>query len=181
SRRTWIVLGFAANTCFTRDSCSRAIVLRSTSSLPLEAVGHWSHPALHSGWFPTTTIAASAWPASFAASAESDPSANRTFTPLPAASRTPSRMLTEYGGVPLYKSRSTWSIHGPITAIVFSLVLSSGRAFLSFFSNTIDSSVASRARALLESRSHGGSSPPDSLTIFAYGSVPDGSSSPSLK
>ena len=90
-----------------------------------------------------------------------------TFTFAPAASRMPSRIVTEYGHVPLYQSCSTWSIQGPITAIVFNFVLSSGSVFPSFFSSTIDSSVACRASALLESRSHGGISPPVSTPIFA--------------
>ena len=76
-------------------------------------------------------------------------------------------MLTEYGGVPLYQSSSTWSTHGPITAIVFSFVRSSGSVLPSFFSSTIDSSVASRAKSLLDARSHGGAAPSLSRPICA--------------
>ena len=95
-----------------------------------------------------------------AASSASDPSANSTFTSLPLPLECHRESSPNTASVPLYQSCRTWSIHGPITAIGLQFcVRSRGSVLLSFFSSTIDSSVACRASALLESRSHGGSSP----------------------
>ena len=118
------------------------------------------------------TIATSAFFAIAAACAGSDASSHSTLTPGPAASRMPWSALTKYGGVPLYQSRSTWSAHGPITAMVLSLARSSGSVWLSFLSSTIDSSVASRASFLLASWSHGGSEASAGFTFCPAGCLP---------
>jgi len=61
----------------------------------------------------------------------------------------PSSVLTKYGGVPLYQSSSTCPPRG-ITAMDLSFV-DQRQSVALFFKSTIDSSVARRANALLDS------------------------------